>query len=159
MLANDIAKGIEASGGSVSVKSCDDATSRDVLEAENGLIIGSPVFFGNPSYSTLQFVENVLGPFWENRTLAGRCGGVFSTGGGIHQGTESVMISLTRSLLAFGYRMVTPDVTQSGYDAAFGVSAVTGTLPYFPGTNGTIDAHFRSAAERFGITFANTCVS
>ena len=129
-----------------------------MLEATDGLILGSPVYFGNPSHGMIEFVENEMGPFWENRSLAGRNGGVFSTGGGIHQGTESVMVSLTRSLLAFGYRMVTPDVTQSGYDGAFGVSAVTGTDPYFPSeAGGKINSNFLSAGERFGKTFVNTC--
>jgi multimeric flavodoxin WrbA len=111
------------------------------------------VYYGNPSSDVLKFVEDKIGPYWESRNLAGRSGGVFSTGGGISQGTESVMISLTRSLLAFGYRMITPDVTNSGFDGAFGISAVTGTPPCFPGTNGTIASEFMEAAERYGKKF------
>ena len=55
---------------------------------------------------------------------------MFATGGGLAQGLEHVVAGLSRALLSFRVRVVTPDVSAwptSGYGAV----AVTGTPPWF----------------------------
>ncbi len=98
--------------------------------AAHGVAFGSPVFYGNPSAALLQWVVDALGPGWGNGTFADTPASVFATGGGIHQGTEGVLASLTRAALNFGFRMVTPRVARSGYYSTLGASAVTGTAPW-----------------------------
>ena len=77
----------------------------------------------------------------------------FATGGGIHQGTEGTLASLTRALLNFGFRPVTPDVTLNGYYSSLGASAVTGTPPYFINSN-PVAQQFLDVGISLGIKMA-----
>lgn len=154
-LAMALARGVNMSLSIARVIKANEAAPEDVLSSA-GLALGSPVYFGNPSSVTLAFVERCLGSTWEDRSLAGRPGAVFATGGGIHQGTESTLFALTRSLLAFGYRMFTPDMTPSGFVGVAGVTAVTGTEPF---SGATIDSRFAQAAETFGLHLGGAAAS
>ena len=154
-LALALSKGITVGGSSVQmfhVQSADAPQYVDVAKV-HGLAIGSPTYFGNPSAATLSWIANSLGDGWTNRIFADVPGAVFATGGGYHQGTEHVLSSLTRGLLNFGYRMVTPNVEVSGYFGSFGASAVTGTPPYFIDA-APVDEGFIEATTAFGTKMA-----
>lgn len=154
-LARSVANGIDSAEGKAEsvLKDIDEATYEDVLEC-SALAIGSPVFYGNPSFGMIRWVEETLGPGWENRTFEERPGAAFATGGGIHQGTESTLGSLTRSLLAFGFSIVTPDVTGSGYAGTLGLGAITGTAP-FDEPDGVVSQAFQQAGSDFGHRLAS----
>jgi multimeric flavodoxin WrbA len=155
-LAKAISNGILSGGSSVDIFSVSDTsapTSYSDVAKYHGFIIGSPVFFGNPSSQSLQWIFSNLGPGWENRTFANLPAAVFATGGGIHQGTEGTLESLTRALLNFGFRPVTPDVETNGYSSSLGASAVTGTPPYFIGTN-PVAKQFLDAGSSLGAKLA-----
>ncbi len=96
----------------------------------DALALGSPVHYANPSPASLQWLVDGLGPGWGNGTFEDVPAAVFATGGGIHQGTEGTLQGLTRGLLNFGFRMVTPRVSTSGFYSSLGASAVTGTSPW-----------------------------
>jgi multimeric flavodoxin WrbA len=96
----------------------------------DALALGSPVHYANPSPACLQWLVAGLGPGWGNGTFEDVPAAVFATGGGIHQGTEGTLQGLTRALLNFGFRMVTPKVSTSGFYSSLGASAVTGTSPW-----------------------------
>ena len=154
-LADALARGISAGGSTVKlfkVNETDSPTYTDV-SAVHGLVIGSPVYFANPTAATLHWVAESLSPGWDNRTFQDVPAAVFATGGGIHQGTESTLSSLSRGLLNFGFQIVTPNVEHNGFFGTYGASAITGTPPYFQDT-APLDAGFINAAKTFGMKFA-----
>ena len=154
-LADALARGISAGGSTVKlfkVNETDSPTYTDV-SAVHGLVIGSPVYFANPTAATLHWVAESLSPGWDNRTFQDVPAAVFATGGGIHQGTESTLSSLSRGLLNFGFQIVTPNVEHNGFFGTYGASAITGTPPYFQDT-APLDAGFINAAKTFGVKFA-----
>jgi len=156
-LAEAISNGIQKGGSLSQVYKVNTTSSPGYTEVSlfHGLALGSPVYFANPSAATLQWIFQSLGPGWENRTFQDVPSAVFATGGGIHQGTESTIASLSRGLLNFGFRPVTPDVEINGFYGSFGASAVTGTPPYFLDET-PIDQHFIDAAILFGEKIAKT---
>ena len=155
-LADALARGMRSSSNSIvkmfKVNETDTPTYSDV-SAVHGLVIGSPVYFANPTAATLQWVAESLSPGWDNRTFQDVPAAVFATGGGIHQGTESTLSSLSRGLLNFGFQIVTPNVEHNGFFGTYGASAITGTPPYFQDT-APLDAGFINAAKTFGTKFS-----
>ena len=143
-LAQAIATGINSSGAVAqlyNVSNTNAPTTYEDVTKVHALAIGSPVFFANPSSATLSWMYRSLGPGWENRMFADLPCSVFATGGGYHQGTEGTLQGLTRGMLNFGFRPVTPNVVTNGYASSLGASAVTGTPPYFLDTD-PISEHF-----------------
>ena len=131
----------------------------DVEEAEivdaDGILVGSPVHWGNLSAETKGFIDRIggvlasggeLGPdsTAANRTI--RTGGAFVTGGSIASGKELVRIGILTSLLSFKFVLI------GGEDAAgfgtLGAQATTG-----PSDPGLSEAELEEA-RRFGARFA-----
>ena len=137
-LANAISKGLVSAGvlsNVYNVSNVNAPTKYSDLAKVHAVAIGTPVYFANPSAATLEFIYRSLGPGWNNRTFADLPCAVFATGGGYHQGTEGTLQGLTRAMLNFGFRPVTPNVVINGYYSSLGASAVTGTPPYFVNTD------------------------
>lgn len=70
----------------------------------HAVAVGSPVHYGNPSARILQWLEEGLAPGWGNSTFEGVPASVFATGGGLHQGIDTVLASLANGLLNFGFQ-------------------------------------------------------
>ena len=146
-LAAAIAQGCEAAGATVRLLSVDEAQyERDVLQWADALILGSPTHYGNPSAAMLTWVESQWENYWTDPRSSSLVGGVFATGGGIAQGVEHVLASLTRLLWSFRFDVVSADPTRSGY-ASYGAIGITGTPPF----NGTsLSPEFVEAAKSYG---------
>ena len=134
-LAQALAEGVQNQGAYAQVlQATDPAGKFPAVTSFHGLALGSPVHYGNPTPNSLQWLVEGLAPGWGNGTFHSMPGSVFATGGGIHQGTEGTLQGLTRAMLNFGFRMVTPRVSLSGFYGSLGASAVTGTAPWKSGT-------------------------
>ena len=131
----------------------------DVEEAEivaaDGILVGSPVHWGNLSTETKGFIDRIggvlassgeLGADSEaaNRTI--RTGGAFVTGGSVASGKELARIGILTSLLSFKFVLI------GGQDTAgfgtLGAQATTG-----PSDPGLSEAEL-AEARRFGARFA-----
>ena len=97
-MAHAVAEGVEAEGVDVEVKKVDDA-SVDELPEVNGLILGSPVYYGLPSAKIKDFVDTSVK---YHGKLDGKVGGAFASSGGTHSGAETTIIALHEALLIHG---------------------------------------------------------
>ena len=126
-----IAEGAAAAGAGTRVLRVAEANfTRDVLAWCDAVVLGSPTHFGNPSADLLAWIEAEWAGSWTDPAMGDEVGAVFATGAGLAQGLEHVIAGLSRALLSFRVRVVTPDVSawpSSGYGAV----AVTGTPPWF----------------------------
>ena len=124
------------------------------IVAADGILVGSPVHWGNLSTETKRFIDRVGGILASggelgsdstpaNRTI--RTGGAFVTGGSVASGKELARIGILTSLLAFKFVLI------GGEDAAgfgtLGAQATTG-----PSDPGLSEAEL-AEARRFGARF------
>lgn len=71
------------------------------LESCQGLIIGSPGYFGNMA-APLKYFFDQTSPLWLSGTLIGKPAGVFTSTSSMHGGQESVLLSMMLPLLHHG---------------------------------------------------------
>ena len=117
-LAEEVAKGAQSIAGvQVVLKSIDQTTTKDLLEAD-AIIIGSPVYNANLAPEVVQFMSTW--PF-EGNPLKDKIGAAFVTAGGISAGEELAQVNLLHSMLIFGMIVVRGD----NWTSAFGASAIT----------------------------------
>jgi NAD(P)H dehydrogenase (quinone) len=76
------------------------ATNEDLKNCD-GLIIGSPSYFGNMS-SALKFFLDQTSSLWLSGALVGKPAGVFTSTSSLHGGQESVLLSMMIPLLHHG---------------------------------------------------------
>ena len=117
-LAEEVAKGAQSIAGvQVVLKSIDQTTTKDLLEAD-AIIIGSPVYNANLAPEVVQFMS--AWPF-EGNPLKDKIGAAFVTAGGISAGEELAQVNILHSMLIFGMIVVGGD----NWTSAFGASAIT----------------------------------
>lgn len=97
-MAHAVAEGADITGVEVEVKKVDDA-SVDDLPGVDGLILGSPVYYGLPSAKIKEFVD--LSVKYHGK-LDGKVGGAFASSGGTHSGAETTIMALNEALLIHG---------------------------------------------------------
>jgi NAD(P)H dehydrogenase (quinone) len=71
------------------------------LESCQGLIIGSPGYFGNMA-APLKYFFDLTSPMWLSGALIGKPAGVFTSTSSMHGGQESVLLSMMLPLLHHG---------------------------------------------------------
>lgn len=71
------------------------------LEECAGLVLGSPVRFGNMAAPMKYFWDGTIAA-WQNGTLAGKPACVFTSSGSMHGGNESTLLSMMLPLLHHG---------------------------------------------------------
>ncbi|MFT5225998.1 MAG: NAD(P)H dehydrogenase (quinone) [Polaribacter sp.] len=71
------------------------------LESCQGLIIGSPGYFGNMA-APLKYFLDQTSPIWLSGALIGKPAGVFTSTSSMHGGQESVLLSMMLPLLHHG---------------------------------------------------------
>ena len=131
--------------------------SADVIGWADGVILGSPVHYGNPASGVISWFESEWEGHWADASPPVALGAVFATGGGLAQGLEHVLASLQRLLWSFRVQVITPNPTRSGF-SSYGAVAVTGTPPWGDNvTHGAIAVPFATAAREFGAQFAAAC--
>eukprot|EP00038_Savillea_parva_P017509 m.20551 g.20551 ORF g.20551 m.20551 type:complete len:220 (+) comp3802_c0_seq1:86-745(+) len=153
-LANAIASGVRTVLPTTNVKTQhinETDVERDLLAWADGILVGSPTYFGNPAGTLKTWVDEAWEPYWTDPRFGTKFGAAFATGGGMAQGVEHTNSCIHRILESFRVTVIDPDPTRSGY-ASYGPVAVTGTYPF----NGTeLDTAWVTAGATFGAKFAN----
>lgn len=79
-------------------------TLNDLVECD-GLIIGSPTYFGNMSAAMKHFIDSTSS-LWMSGDLAGKPAGVFTATASMHGGQESTLLSMMLPLFHHGMILV-----------------------------------------------------
>jgi NAD(P)H dehydrogenase (quinone) len=97
-MAQKISKVIQENGLDVILKKVDEA-SIDELPNVQGLILGSPVYYGLPTGRIKEFLDKSVK---YHGKLTHLVGGAFCSAGGTHTGSETTILALLESLLVHG---------------------------------------------------------
>ncbi|MBC8223768.1 NAD(P)H-dependent oxidoreductase [Candidatus Bathyarchaeota archaeon] len=116
-MANAVSEGVEDEGIDVEVKRVDEA-SIDDLPMVDGVILGSPVYYGLPSAKMKQYIDESVK---YHGKLDGKVGGAFASAGGSHTGAETTIIALNEALFIHG--MVVQGTSGSNHYGAASVGA------------------------------------
>ena len=116
-MAHTVSEGVENEGIDVEVKRVDEA-SIDDLPIVDGVILGSPVYYGLPTAKMKQYIDESVK---YHGKLDGKVGGAFASAGGSHTGAETTIIALNEALLIHG--MVVQGTSGSNHYGAASVGA------------------------------------
>ena len=115
-LAEAIYKGVdEVDGVSGVLKKTDEVTKEDFLAAD-GIIAGSPVYFGLMAAELKRVFDDFVGV---RRKMEGKVGAAFATSGDPSGGKETTMMSIIQALLIYGMIIVGDPMSATGH---FGVA-------------------------------------
>ena len=117
-LAETIAKGVEQVDGVEAVlRDTDNITKKDFLSSE-GIIAGSPVYFGVMAAPLKKVFDDHVGI---RNKMEGKVGAAFATAGDPSGGKETTMMSIIQVLLIYGMVIVGDPISATGH---YGVSCV-----------------------------------
>jgi NAD(P)H dehydrogenase (quinone) len=98
-MALAVAKGAEKAGDlEVTVKRVEQTTNSDLLAAD-GIIIGSPTYFGQMSAKLKALIDESV---QVHTQLTGKVGGAFTSSGGAASGGETTLMSIVQAMLIHG---------------------------------------------------------
>jgi NAD(P)H dehydrogenase (quinone) len=98
-MADEVAAGArEVTAVEVDVVPVSDATPDDMLQAD-AIVMGSPVYYGTMAAEVKQLIDESV---CHHGKLAGRVGGAFASGGGIHGGVETTVLDILKALMVHG---------------------------------------------------------
>ena len=123
-----------------------DVSADDIVKAD-GIVLGTPVEWGNLSAETKRFIDRVGEALGKAGATygEGRTAGVFCTGGSPSNGQELARLSAIAAFLAMRF-VIVGGVNDEGF-GSLGPQAVTGGKP--PGVNARELADARRFGERF----------
>lgn len=110
-MAGEIARSVEAAGCQVLVKKVDEVNMDEVALAD-GLLIGSPCYFGNMAGPMKAFIDDSIKLFGKGE-LDGKPGGAFCSTGGIGGLGEVALQSMVTAMMIQG--MVVQGVRKGGH--------------------------------------------
>lgn len=117
-LAEAIVKGVEdVEGVSAVLKKTDEVTKEDFVNSD-GIIAGSPVYFGLMAAQLKKVFDEFVGI---RRKMEGKIGAAFATSGDPSGGKETTMMSIIQALLIYGMVIVGDPISATGH---FGVACV-----------------------------------
>ncbi|MBW1922279.1 MAG: NAD(P)H-dependent oxidoreductase [Deltaproteobacteria bacterium] len=117
-LAEAVAEGIlQVDGAEVVLKRTDEVTPDDFLEAE-GIVAGSPVYFGVMAAQLKDVFDRFVGV---RKRMEGKVGAAFATSGDATGGKETTMMSIIQALLIYGMVIVGDPMSATGH---YGVACV-----------------------------------
>lgn len=125
------------------------ATHDDLREC-GGLVLGSPVRFGNMAAPLKAFLDGTSA-LWLSGVLAGKPAGVFTSGQTMHGGQEATLLSMLLPLLHHGMLIVGLPFTEAALTATttggspYGASHVAGNE-----SAGQLSEHERTLAQALG---------
>jgi NAD(P)H dehydrogenase (quinone) len=119
-LAKSIAKGVESIEGFQTILKRAKDTSTDDLVNSDGIIIGSPVYFGSVSAEVKDLIDRSVSV---RRKLKDKVGAAFTTSGHITGGKELTMFTILAAMLIHQMIIVGDPIEAGGH---FGV-ACTGS--------------------------------
>ena len=117
-LAEKIAEGVnEVQGVSALLKRTDEVSQNDFL-ASDGVIAGSPVYFGVMASELKRVFDDFVGV---RKRMEGKVGAAFATSGDPSGGKETTMMSIIQALLIYGMIIVGDPLSATGH---YGVACV-----------------------------------
>jgi NAD(P)H dehydrogenase (quinone) len=117
-LAEEVAKGVEeVEGVACVVKAVADITKDDFVSSD-GIIAGSPVYFGTMAADLKAIFEKFIGV---RKKMEGKIGAAFSTSGDSSGGKETTIMSIIQAFLIYGMIIVGDPLDASGH---YGVSCI-----------------------------------
>jgi len=116
-MAHAVSEGVSEEGLDVEVKRVEEA-SVDELPGVDGLILGSPVYYGLPTAKIKAFIDDSVK---YHGKLDGKVGGAFASSGGTHTGAETTVMALNEALFIHG--MVIQGTSGSNHYGAASVGA------------------------------------
>jgi NAD(P)H dehydrogenase (quinone) len=97
-MAYAVEEGVKKAGVEAVLKRVEEASVDEIPQCQ-GLILGSPVYYGLPSAKIKQFIDESIK---YHGKLDGTVGGAFASAGGTHTGAESTIIAINEMLLVHG---------------------------------------------------------
>ena len=97
-MAHAVEDGVKKVGVEVVFKHVDEASVDEIPQCQ-GLILGSPVYYGLPSGKIKKFIDESIK---YHGKLDGTVGGAFASAGGTHTGAETTIIAINEMLLVHG---------------------------------------------------------
>lgn len=97
-MAKAVAKGAEDAGTEVVLKRAENVQTSDLLEAD-GIIIGSPTYFGQMSSKVKHAIDDSI---QTHTRLNGKVGAAFTNSGGTASGAETTLLSILQAMLIHG---------------------------------------------------------
>ncbi len=116
-LAETVAKGVESTGVTAVLKNTQEVTKDDFLNS-NGVIAGSPVYFGVMAWELKKIFDEFVGT---RRKMEDKVGAAFATGGHHTGGKETTMMSIIQCMFIYGMIIVGDPMSASGH---YGVGCV-----------------------------------
>jgi NAD(P)H dehydrogenase (quinone) len=117
-LAETILKGVESVEGVKGVlKHTDDVTKEDFVSS-NGVIAGSPVYFGVMAAQLKKIFDEFVGV---RKKMEGKVGAAFATSADPSGGKETTMMSIIQVMLIYGMVIVGDPMSATGH---FGTACV-----------------------------------
>jgi NAD(P)H dehydrogenase (quinone) len=98
LMAEFVAEGAREAGAAVDLKKVED-TSPDEMLAYDGIIAGSPTYYGLMSAPLKKFLDDSV-KF--HKQLNGKVGGAFTSAGNIGGGNETTILSILQAMLIHG---------------------------------------------------------
>ena len=139
-LAEAVSQGVESVDGvHCLLRSTDDVKKEDFIES-NGIIAGSPVYFGVMAAELKKIFDDYVGV---RRKMEDKVGAAFTTGGDASGGKETTMMSIIQVMLIYGMIIVGDPMSATGH---YGVACV-----------GAPDAGTQQNAHQLGARVANLC--
>jgi NAD(P)H dehydrogenase (quinone) len=117
-LAEAIAEGAgQVEGVDVALRHTKDV-NKEEFAAADGLIVGSPVYFGTMAAQLKQVLDDFVGV---RRKMENKIGAAFATAGDASGGKETTMMSIIQALLIYGMIIVGDPMSATGH---YGTSCV-----------------------------------
>jgi len=117
-LAEAIAEGVGQVNGVEAVLRHTREVSKEDFVAAEGLIVGSPVYFGTMAAQLKQVLDEFVGL---RRKMESKIGATFATAGDASGGKETTMMSIIQALMIYGMIIVGDPLSATGH---YGTSCV-----------------------------------
>ena len=108
-MAHAVADGVKEEGVAYEVKKVQDTSVDDLLEAD-GIIIGSPTYFGTIAAEIKSLLDKSVVHF---NSLKGKVGGAFASSALLGGGNETTVLAILQALLIHG--MIIEGTTEGGH--------------------------------------------
>ena len=111
-LADAIAEGAAQVDGVETVMRHTRDVTKDDFASANGLIVGSPVYFGTMAAQLKQILDEFVGV---RKKMENKVGAAFTTAGDASGGKETTMMSIIQALLIYGMIIVGDPFSATGH--------------------------------------------
>lgn len=111
-LAEAVSRGVkEVEGAEALLKETKDVSKEDFLASE-GIIAGSPVYFGTMAAELKKIFDDYVGV---RKQMEGKVGAAFATSGDPTGGKETTMMSIIQALMIYGMIIVGDPMSATGH--------------------------------------------